>query len=493
MNKKNELSDGDIHQRTKQSVIWFTTLPFIMHLLRFASSLVLARILNPSDFGIAGIISVIIFYSDALCNFGLSRAVIQRKSIEKEHYESFIAVTLMTALVFVGFFQFSASAIADFYNEPLLVDGIKAFTVVLLISAVCAAPQAKLKRELKFKALAIIESVKSISLIVVSLSLALNDFGFWSLLAGTISSVFVGLVLTVIAAGGIPKPWLKMEFLMPLVHYGKWDFLNGQAKMLAENIDKLIIGKVLGTAQLGFYDKSLSLAKMPFDQLTVNMANVSFSSFSRLQDNAQELLNYLTKFSAMNAVLVIPLLVGLNVTAESFVLTVLGEKWSPMIESLELFAFSFIVAAVTQPITAINFATRREKQQSLINTIVSAVLIVTLLLVAKYGIVFIVYSILILNVVRLLWSFGLLKTYMNLSLMQFLYTLFPAIFCSALMWLSITLMTAYVQFDSVATEFLSSVALGAAVYIVLIFVLPFSPTIALRNKVTAKWNNLTKK
>ena len=90
----------DLAKKAKKSMLWYTTIPFSVHLIRFVNSIILARILAPGDFGIIGIISVILYYCDTYSNFGFSAALVQRKNIDNSHYHSFFTFNLGISFIF---------------------------------------------------------------------------------------------------------------------------------------------------------------------------------------------------------------------------------------------------------------------------------------------------------------------------------------------------------------------------------------------------------
>lgn len=472
----------DVQQRTKQSVVWFTILPFLIHFLRFANSLLLARILVPSDFGIIGIISVILYYSDTFCNFGFAKAIVQRKEVVQRHYDSFFTFNLLVSFAFFTVFQFNSQPIADYFEVPELASAIEVFTIALLISSVSAVPRAKLRRELEFKALAIIEAIKVFCSMAISLTLALNGYGFWSLIISMLAGKAIGLILCLSVAKILPRPYFGLKYVKELLKFGKWDFFNGQIRLFADNIDKIVIGKALGVTPLGFYDKSLGLAQMPYSQISGNIANVAFSSFSREQDNPADLAHTFNRIIVLNAMLMTPLLCGLAMVAESFVFTVLGDKWMPMVDSLILFSFSFIFASYSHPIVSMNFAADRIKHQTIISFILTIILILAIIGVVDLGVEYVVLCLLSFNIVLFLASFQLLRSHFDVRWGELYRLLLPAVLFSAIMMLVIAMSQTLIVYQHVWQEFCVSVVVGVATYLGCLLLVPLSSTRFLRNK-----------
>ncbi len=283
------LSNEEIADKTRKSLLWFTIVPFTMQVLRFGISILLARILSPSDFGLIGIISVLLYYCDSFSDFGFSKAIVQKKSIIQEHYSIFFTFNIVVSMCFFVAAQGFSGSIASFFETQDIGEALQVFSFLFLITAVSAGPLVKLKRELNFKAIAIIQAIRMSITMTLSLILALKGFAFWSIIYAMLFSHVIELLLLLYTTRQFPRISLEFGYLKELLHFGLWDFIGAQCRLVSENIDKIIIGKILGTTSLGYYDKAYGISRMPNDQISVRLSLISFSSFSRVQDD-EELL-----------------------------------------------------------------------------------------------------------------------------------------------------------------------------------------------------------
>ena len=480
------LSNESVGNRTRQSLLWYTIVPFSMEVLRFANSIILARILDPSDFGIIGIISVIMYYCDSYSDFGFGRAIIQKKNVEKGHYTSYFSFNITISLCFFLSAQLSSGAIAEFFNVPELASAIEVYSFLFLFTACAAGPTIKLSRELNFKTLAIINAIRVLIAMAVSLSLALNGYGFWSMIYSMISAQLVALILLLYVTRLFPKISLKIGYLKDLFHFGMWDFIGSQANLLADNMDKIIIGKILGTTALGFYDKAHGIARMPNDQISMRLSAISFSTFSRTQDDAGLLENYFSKMIIINAVLLFPVFLGLYWVADDFVLTLLGEKWVSMIECFKILLISFIFAALVNPINAMNNAAARVRPQTLIQVFLTIPMIGGLVIAAPYGIERVAMILLIYNVLFFLASFYLLNSYTKLGWNKLIKYLTPPTLLVAIMCFSLYILDILLSVDSEWQRLIWSIFVGGGVFGLSFLLLPFSQLRFLRKLVLSK-------
>jgi PST family polysaccharide transporter len=480
------MNKEDINQKTKQSLVWYTVLPFFLHFFRFANSILLARILVPSDFGIMGIVAVILYYCNSVTDFGLAKAIIQRKSVEQGHFNAYFCFNLVVSIALFFIFQLLSTFISNFFNEPNVKAAIEVYSIMFLVSAFIAVPQASLKRDLNFKILAIIEAVRVFFSMGISLSLALNNYGFWSMIYAMLASQVLALVITLSMSKVNASIFFKMQHFRDLLKFGVWDFFWGQTKLIGDNIDKLIIAKFLGTTQLGFYDKAIGLAKMPNEQLSNRLSSVSFSTFSRLQDDKEEVRKYFSKLMITNMTIILPIFIGLCAVSYNFTLVLLGEKWLEMAPSLAIFSISYLLASISSPIVAMNMAGGLIKPQALIRFISVVILIIVLFFTAPYGIESASFTILAFNFLLFVLSFFLLKKHFSVNWLTLINYSIPPIVSSLLMLLMVLAAQKYIWVETPIMNLFTAIFLGITVYFLCFMFLPFPQWKFLQSKLKNK-------
>ncbi len=485
MDKFSSNSDS-IAYKTRQSLIWYTTVPFAIHFLRFAASIVLARLLTPSDFGIIGIITVILYYCDSFSDFGFGSAIIQKKEINRSHYVSYFSFNLLVSIFFFLSVQFFSTNISLFYEIPELSKAIQIFAFLFLITAVSAGARVKLSRDLHFKSLAIINALTVVLLVSVSLTLAFYDFGFWSIILATLLARCFEMAMLLYVARYLPRFSFNMNPLKELFHFGFWAFIGAQIKLIADSVDKLIVGKVLGASSLGFYDKAVELARMPSDQISLKLSHISFTSFSRVQDDPEELENYFFKIIILNGTILLPILLGLFWVADTFTIVLLGDKWIPMIPGLQIFAVSFIFASFSNPIIAMNQAVSLVKHQSLIRIVLTIALIIGLIQVSSYGIEAVALAVLIFNVFMFLFSYALLNRNLKFGWEKLVLNLFPSIALVLIMLLFLYVLELILSPTHTFLNLVIMVAIGGISYTASFMLLPFDRMGFLRTRVLKK-------
>lgn len=183
----------EIGSKTKSSLIWNTSLKIIYQVFRFGISIIIARMLDPKDFGIMGIATMIVFYANSITNFGFNRALIHKEKINESHINTIftidIAISLFLTLATVLF----SSRIADFFKTPELTHVILSLSCVFLLTSFYYIPVTILKRRLDFKKVAIIELYRGVVQSCLTLILALLGLKYWALVIGLLASQISGL------------------------------------------------------------------------------------------------------------------------------------------------------------------------------------------------------------------------------------------------------------------------------------------------------------
>lgn len=450
--------------RTSESLVWFTALPTVMQVIRFVNSILLARILMPRDFGIIGIASVIVYYCNSLTNFGLGNAIVQRKEIDSSHINAFFTFNLTVSILLALVFVFSAGAIASFFRIKELEQVVTLFSLMFLITSVYSVGQTKLRRDLSFKQLALNDAAKTLCAMAISLPLALAGYAYWSLLVAILCSSAIAAVTINIRAKWVPKPSFRRKALMELFSFASWNFVSLQVRLLSEYLDKLVVGRFLGPASLGYYEKAYGISQMPNEQVGNNISVVAFSTFSRFQDNPGELHYYFFRIFSTVTFMVCPIYFGMLAISDIFVLTLLGEKWQPMIPTFRVLLASFMVSSFTALFSTLNITCGKYRQDAKFRLYCLAIYIPVLLVSARNGIVFAAAAVLLHNLAFLLFSMRLAGTAVSIQAGSIGKCIYPAGLGGIIMFTVLLIARKYVLSEPTGVNLCLLIFIGVICY-----------------------------
>lgn len=340
-----------ISQKVISAVGWSAGLKIGFQLITWAMTLLVIRILAPADYGLMAITQIFIGLLGGLANVGLADALIQREETPKAVVAGVFGLLLVITLAMMAGLFFAAYPIADWYDDDRLIPLIQISSLGLLFGALCTMPRVYLTKSLRVRPMFILEMSSGVMSSFIVIALAYSGYGVWSLMIGWLSSTFVRCIgMLLLTPEYFVWPSLDFAPVKPLLSYGYYRTLDYLAWTGYTSADALIIGRMLGTADLGRYTVAMNFAGMPLAKMAPIINSVAFPAFAMVQTNPSEARFYATKAMRMAATLAVPVFFGVSAIAPEIVQLVFGPKWlaaEPMLAVLALaVAFRAILLVV---------------------------------------------------------------------------------------------------------------------------------------------------
>jgi len=304
--------------------------------IRIVSLMVLARLLAPSDFGIVALALASLAFVNVFSDLGLGAVLVVRQDLDRRSMGTVLSMMLITGTAGAVIVAGTAPLVASLLDEDELTPFLVVLSLTLMINVFAWFYEMLMQRELEFRRLFACNVAQTVAYVVVTLSLAISGAGAWSLVAGEIAgSLALGVALLVATPYRVAPAWARHR-VRELFGAG-WGFLaQGGVSFIEGNADRLIIGRLLGTTQLGFYSIAFRLGEMPYWALAHPVAMVTFPGFSRMRERGEEITAAFLSSLRFVAVLVVPVGVLLSATAGPVVHTLLGEQWIPAIDIIAI-------------------------------------------------------------------------------------------------------------------------------------------------------------
>jgi PST family polysaccharide transporter len=327
---------SDFRDRTISGITWSIVSRSGRLVLTFVIGVILARLLSPREFGLVAMITVITSFAAIFSELGFSAALVQKQDVGETHLSSVFWLNLGAGLVLTLLFVAGAPLIARFYQEPMLAPLTMLIAMNFVISSLNIVQNTLFTRSLNFQILAIVEICALAVAGAVSITMAYTGFGVWSL---AVQSVIVSAVTALLL-------WLLSDWRPSLLFH--WaaikDLLGFSVNMFGtkvlnywvRNIDYLLIGRVLGSNPLGIYNRAYDIMLFPLVSVSRVLSRVMFPSFSIIQEDKGRVSSLYLKITRTIALITFPMMLGLFVTVEPFVLTVFGAQWAAMIPVLRI-------------------------------------------------------------------------------------------------------------------------------------------------------------
>lgn len=330
----------DLKTKVIRSMAWFIGTRLWVQGLSWAVTIVLARLLSPSDYGVYAMALAVIALLELFQEYGLSSAIIQRQGLTKEQINTLFWIAFIGSLVVGSVGIGLAGMAAAFYQEPQLRGIIQLLCVIFLLNAVGMIPYSLLTKEIDFKQRSLAEAYGVITGSLVSLGLAWMGYGVWALVLGHLVRAVVKNVCYVMAARWWPGLTVSFQDLGDLLRFSiRVAGANAVTNTLSDVATVSLIGRILGQEALGFYSMAGSLGKNnPIHKLSTQLiAQLCLPIFSKVQHSPQALQDHFLTISKYLALIAFPVQTGLALVAHDVVLVLLTAKWLPMVPIFQLF------------------------------------------------------------------------------------------------------------------------------------------------------------
>jgi len=338
----------DLKGRTISSGFITTAAQGVQFILTLGSTMVLARLLAPTDFGILAMVTAIMGFLKMFTDAGLSTATIQRTEVTNAQVSNLFWINASLSGLSSLIMAACAPAVAWFYHEPRLVGATLVLSISFLLTGLAVQHMALLNRQMRFKAIALIQVGSQVAGVVVGIGMAWLRFGYWSLVGSQVAMPLAALLFTWSASRWRPQLPTRRTGMRPMLAFGANLTAASFVFSLAAGMDNLLIGRVYGAGPVGLYSRAGALLRRPFEQFISPVSMVLVPVLSRLQDQLERYRR--TFLGVYEAVVMIgSLFMGLCLAlAHPLTLVLLGERWE---KAAVIFAGFTIAAPFYPPVT----------------------------------------------------------------------------------------------------------------------------------------------
>lgn len=325
--------------------IWSGVERFSVQGIGFLLSIIIARIVSPSAYGLIVMIQVFLSFSQIFIDGGFVNALIQKKDRTNIDYYTVFLFNMVMAIVLYGLFFIAAPLIANFYEEPQLTPLTRVIALNLIISSLSIVQRAKLTIELDFKT----QTKAGIYSVIISGILgvicAYSGMEVWALvIQGLVGQLIISLSLMYFSRW-MPKMQFSMVSFKKMFNYGSKLMANNIITSIYINLANLIIGKRYSAADLAFYNRGFTLTQFPSVNIAEVMNRIIFPVLSRVQDDRKQLVDNYVKYLHLSNYIILPLMALLIVLAHPLIDVLLTEKWIPAVPYIQIYSLNFMLYA----------------------------------------------------------------------------------------------------------------------------------------------------
>jgi O-antigen/teichoic acid export membrane protein len=339
-------SPKDLSQKTLKGILWSYGTFIGGKGLTFVSTIILARLLLPEQFGLVGYCLVAIQYLDILNSAGIDSALIaRREKLEEAANAAFVANILLGILSF-GLTWFLAPTVASFFKEDAIVPLLRLLGLSLPISGIGMVPDALLQRQLRFRIRLMPAISRSLMKGIVSIILAALGMGVWSLVWGQIVGILTSTLLAWVLAGWKPTWRFDSKATRAVTGYGFHIVMLEIVGALRGNVDYLLIGRILGAAALGYYTMAFRIPELLIRSVNHAIGRVSLPALAITQSDPIKLRSFYFNYLRYLSIFVFPVGIGLTLTAPLFIPIFLSKQWNAAIVPTMLISLALAISAL---------------------------------------------------------------------------------------------------------------------------------------------------
>lgn len=420
-------------QRAKEGLTWVFFAFGLKQSIEFIVSVVLARVLFPKDFGIVALAVMFFEISYIVGNLGMGNALVQRTKISPIHmHVTFLTGSLAAGVLTLGFIALSPW-VAVFFGNPLVGPVMRWLSLEVFLAGLITTPMALLRRRLLFRHLSLVEILHAGIFGSSAIFLALTGHGVWSIVWASLIAAASQVVIAHWVAGYVPRLAFRGSVFASLFRFGGKLTFKNLLVYCGRNADFFVVGRYLGEASLGLYARAFTLISVPQRRIVSRITMVAFPTFSKIKDDQLQLQRWYLKWARAIAFFSAPILFGLFVTAEDFIVFVYSDKWIGMVTALRIMCLAGVVSAVDTLSVAIFEATANVSRELWIQAAYAIALFLGSLVAIPWGIEGVSLVILICSLLHFIIKSHILGRTINLSPKLILDTLRWPILCSLAM------------------------------------------------------------
>lgn len=403
-------------EKVFSNLIWRFGERIVAQLISFIVTIVLARILNPSDYGVVALITVIIAILQILVDGGFGNALIQKKDADDTDFSSvFFFNIVFCSCLYLGIYYYAPS-LADFYGNTTMTPMVRVLGLVVIISGVKNVQQAYVSKTMQFKKFFYATLIGTVISAIVGLFMAINGFGAWALIAQHLTNAVFDTIVVWFAVKWRPKLLFSITSLKSMFSYGWKLLVSNLIDTTYGNIRQMLIGKLYSSSDLAFYNRGRYIPNLIVTNINTSIDSVLFPVMSGEQDDSVRLKAMAQRSIKVSNYIMSPLMMGIAFMAEPIIKMVLTDKWLPCVPYVRIFCILYMF----QPIQTVNTNVIKATGHSgirLYQEIVTKIVGLLLLFISlKHGVLAIAYAYLFGNFIN-----QYVNSYPNKKLIKYSY------------------------------------------------------------------------
>ncbi|TKC59267.1 MOP flippase family protein [Pedobacter hiemivivus] len=446
---------------------WVTLSTIIQTGIQFAQIAILARFLDSSDFGIVAMSNVFIAFFLTFADLGFSNSIIHKQETDQRILSTVYYVNILLGVSMFIIVYFASPLVVAFYNEPRLSKVINVTAFIFLFIYLGSIPAILLKKELRFKSIAIIDITGNAVGFLLMIFLAYKGYKELSIVYGGLVTHAIRTILEIYYGRHLftPKLHFKIKEIKAHLKFGMFNLGETFVGFVQSNWDNIIIGKILGPKYLGIYTLAMQLGYYPISKLNPLILQVAYPLIAKIKDDEAILKRTYLKILDILSYFNYPLLAGLYITVESVVPLVYGPGWSETFPLVRIFIFVSAFSCLAHPLFTIAYSKGKPNYLFYLSIVTLVIKIPLVFVLGKYWhITGVAIGILITNIISLILNFKMVNYLIGDFIEEFLKNIIKPIFFCLIMVFVIYIYKSLIGYEGIYHT-VTQVLIGGVIYI----------------------------
>jgi O-antigen/teichoic acid export membrane protein len=327
---------SNIKGKTINGIAWSVTERFSLQIMHIIVSIILARLLSPSEFGLIGMLAIFTSVAQSILDSGFGSALIQKKDATQTDSSSIFYFNLLIGIFLALLFYLFAPQISEFYNQPILKPITRVLSLSLIINAFSLVQLSILRKKLLYKNLFFVSTITVLISGASGIIAAYRGLGVWSLVIQNLTQSITQASLLWFLSKWRPVGRFSLTSLKTMFSFGSKLLIAGLIETVFRNLYQTFIGRVYSPSDVGFYSRAVTMESAASAATSMALGQVIFSAFAPYQDDKGVLRKVHDKTIRMSMFVLMPVMIGLIATAEPLFLFLLTEKWAESIPYFQL-------------------------------------------------------------------------------------------------------------------------------------------------------------
>ena len=337
----------NLKQKAASGMVWTAIQKYSKMGIGFISGIILARLLTPYDYGCIGMLAIFMVVAETFIDGGFGSALIQKKRPTQEDYSTIFFWNMGLATIMYVVLFFSSPAIARFYKIPVLCDVLRVQGLILFIYSLNLIQRNQLKKQLRFKILAIVRIVTSVISLIITIIMAYVGFGVWALVTQNLIGAAIPAVVFWVYTKWKPSWTFSWKSFKELFNFGIFMFMTHLINNLSTQLQGLFIGRLYNPATLGYYSKASGTERLASGTITGVMTAVTYPLYAEVQDDLPRMQNMLKHLTSTISFITFPLLAILLLVAKPVFILLYSDRWVESVPYFQVLCFAGLGGCLT--------------------------------------------------------------------------------------------------------------------------------------------------